>query len=115
MMFMGFIKKGNKKEEKKEKEIKQAQGISIPSPKESSDESLIVSIDIKEKIETFIFKILYDQKSVKSLKELTEMALEKAAQERITISEKPINLIINQMNKDEKIQFTQKDGWKIRI
>jgi len=35
--------------------------------------------------------------------------------ERITISEKIINIIINQMNKNRKIQFTQKEGWKIRI
>ena len=52
---------------------------------------------------------------VKSLKDLTERTLEKAAQERITISEKQINLIINQMNKKKKIQFTQTEGWKILI
>ncbi len=79
------------------------------------DESLIVPSKIKEKIERIILKILYDQKAVKSLKELTEKALDRAAKERITISERSINLIIHQMNKDEKIQFTQKDGWKIRI
>jgi hypothetical protein len=111
-MLMGFIKKENTKEEMSEKEVKQDQAS---SPKVNTNESLTIPLNIKEKIETYILKILYDKKSVKSLKELTEMALEKAAQERITISEKPINLIINQMNKDEKIQFTQKDGWKIRI
>ncbi len=81
----------------------------------NNDESLIVPLNIKEKIETIILKILYKCKSVKSLKELTEKTLEKSAQERITTTEKHINLIINQMNKDEKIKFTQKDGWKIRI
>ena len=100
-MFMGFIKK-----EESGKEIRKDQ---------NSDEISIVPFNIKEQIESFILKILYERKSVKSLKELTERTLEKAAHERITISEKSINLIINQMNKDEKIQFTQKDGWKIRI
>lgn len=93
----------------------QDQGTGLFSSDFNHDESLIVPLKIKEKIERIILKILYDQKSVKSLKELTEKALDRAAKERITISEKPINLIIHQMNKDEKIQFTQKDGWKIRI
>ncbi len=91
------------------------QVINFFSSNFNHDESLIVPSNIKEKIERIILKILFDQKAVKSLKELTEKALDRAAKERITISEKSINLIIHQMNKDEKIQFTQKDGWKIRI
>ena len=68
-----------------------------------------------EKIEKIVLKILYDEKSVKSLKMLTDKILEKAINERITISEKPIIQIIYQLNKEEKIIFTQKDGWRIRI
>ncbi|MFX0005218.1 MAG: hypothetical protein ACFFA7_00400 [Promethearchaeota archaeon] len=68
-----------------------------------------------EKIEKIVLKNLYDEKSVKSLKLLTDKILEKAIKERITISEKPINQIIYQMNKAEKIIFTQKNGWRIRI
>jgi hypothetical protein len=60
-------------------------------------------------------KILFDEKSVKSLKLLTEKVLERINKEKITISEKPIIQIIYQLNKEEKIIFTQKDGWKIRI
>ncbi|MBA7707545.1 hypothetical protein ES703_116419 [subsurface metagenome] len=52
---------------------------------------------------------------MKSLKILTEKVLERAVKEKVTISEKSIHLIIYQLNKDQKIQFTQKDGWKIRI
>ena len=59
-------------------------------------------------------KILFDEKSVKSLKLLTEKVLERINKEKITISEKPIIQIIYQLNKEEKIIFTQKDGWKIR-
>ena len=72
-------------------------------------------MNIKEQIERIILKILFDEKSVKSLSLLTEKVLERAVKERITISEKSINLIIHQLNKEERIQFTQKDGWKIRI
>lgn len=78
-------------------------------------DSLIVSPNIKDKIEKIILKILYDEKSVKSLKLLTEKVLERAIEEKIIISEKPINTIIYQLNKDRKIEFTQTDGWKIRI
>jgi len=49
------------------------------------------------------------------MKLLTEKILEQAFKERITISEKPINQIIYQLNKEEKIIFTQRDGWRIRI
>ena len=75
----------------------------------------MVPLNIKEQIERIILKVLYDEKSVKSLKILTEKVLERAVKEKVTISEKPIHLIIYQLNKDQKIQFTQKDGWKIRI
>jgi len=76
---------------------------------------LIVSPNIKDKIEKIILKILYDEKSVKSLKILIERVLERAIEERIIISEKSINMIIYQLNKEKKIEFTQTDGWKIKI
>ncbi len=79
------------------------------------DESLIVSPNIKDKIEKIILKILFDEKSVKSLKLLTEKVLERAIEEKIIISEKVINSIIYQLNKDKKIEFTQTNGWRIRI
>ena len=71
--------------------------------------------EIKIQIEKIIFKILYEEKSVKSLKLLSDKVLENAAKQRIAISEKTINLIISQMNKLNKIEFTQKEGWKIKI
>lgn len=46
---------------------------------------------------------------------LSDKVLERAAKQRLTISEKTINLIIHQMNSNEKIEFTQKAGWKIKI
>ena len=76
---------------------------------------MIIPSNIEEQIERIILKILYDEKSVKSLKTLTEKVLEAATEKRITISEKNINSIIYQLNKEKKIQFTQTDGWKIRI
>ena len=76
---------------------------------------MIVSPNIKDKIEKIILKILYDEKSVKSLKILIERVLERAIEERIIISEKSINMIIYQLNKEKKIEFTQTDGWKIKI
>jgi len=75
----------------------------------------MIPLNIKEKIEKIILKILFDEKSVKSLKVLTEKVLERAIEEKITISEKLIRTIIYQLNKNEKIEFTQSDGWKIRI
>lgn len=95
--------------------IEQDEGIDISLSDLESDQTLIVPSNIQEQIEKIILKILYDEKSVKSLKMLTEKVLERAVKERITISEKPINLIIYQMNSNEKIEFTQKNGWKIRI
>jgi len=79
------------------------------------DESLKIPLSIKEEVERIILKILYDEKSVKSLKILIEKVLERAMEKKVTISEKSINLIIYQMDYDKKILFTQKDGWKIRI
>ena len=95
--------------------IEQDEGIDISLSDLESNQTLMVPSNIQEQIEKIILKILYDEKSVKSLKMLTEKVLEGAVKERITISEKPINLIIYQMNSNEKIEFTQKYGWKIRI
>ena len=74
-----------------------------------------IPANLNDQIERIILKILYEEKSVRTTKTLIEFTLEKAMKERITISEKIINKIINQMNKNRKIQFTQKEGWKIRI
>jgi hypothetical protein len=82
---------------------------------DSNNDTLTIPLNIKEQIERIILKILYDEKAVRSLKLLTEKVLERAVKERITISEKPINSIIYQLNKEERIEFTQKVGWKIRI
>ncbi len=95
--------------------IEQENGLEITLSDLEDDKDLIVPFNIKEKIERIILKILYEEKSVKSLKILTETVLERAITDKITISEKHINLIIYQLNKELKIQFTQRDGWKIRI
>ena len=95
--------------------IEHEQGLDFALSDLEDDETLVVPLNIKEQIERIILKVLYDEKSVKSLKILTEKVLERAVKEKVTISEKPIHLIIYQLNKDQKIQFTQKDGWKIRI
>jgi len=95
--------------------IEHEQGFDFALSDLEDDETLVVPLNIKEQIERIILKVLYDEKSVKSLKILTEKVLERAVKEKVTISEKPIHLIIYQLNKDQKIQFTQKDGWKIRI
>jgi len=78
-------------------------------------ESLLIPSKIKKQIEKIVLKILYKEKSVKTLKLLNDKALESAAEQKVTVSEKVINLIINQMNKIGKIEFTQKEGWKIKI
>ena len=67
----------------------------------------------KDKIEKIIFKVLYESKSINSTKILLEKALEKTLEEKITISEKNIKLIINELKNEKKIQFNQKDGWKM--
>jgi hypothetical protein len=93
----------------------QDQGIKLPLPDVERNGISIIPLNTKEQIEKIILKILYDEKSVKTLKGLTEKALEVATKKRITISEKNINNIIYQLNKEKKIQFTQTEGWKIRI
>ncbi len=73
----------------------------------------------KDKIEKIIFKILYDNsvqsKSIKSTKILIDKVLEKTLEEKITISMKNIRLIISSLKIEKKIQFNQKEGWKIQI
>ena len=109
------MQKKSKKTKLKTIIIEQEQGFDFALSDLEDDETLVVPLNIKEQIERIILKVLYDEKSVKSLKTLTEKVLERAVKEKVTISEKPIHLIIYQLNKDQKIQFTQKDGWKIRI
>jgi hypothetical protein len=58
---------------------------------------------------------LYEEKSVKTLKMLSDKVLERAAAQKITVSEKAITFIIHQMNTNNKIEFTQRLGWKIKI
>ncbi|MCK4780272.1 MAG: hypothetical protein KAT57_08790 [Candidatus Lokiarchaeota archaeon] len=95
--------------------IEQDDELEIALSDFEDNKDIMIPLNIKEQIERIILKILYEEKSVKSLKILIEKVLEKTIKEKITISEKPINLIIYQLNKDQKIQFTQRDGWKIRI
>ncbi|MFW9989567.1 MAG: hypothetical protein ACFFC3_13005, partial [Candidatus Odinarchaeota archaeon] len=95
--------------------IEQDDGLDISLSDLEGDKDLIVPFDIKEKIESLILKILYDKKSVKSLKILAEIVLESAVKEKIILSEKQVNLIIHQLNKEQQIQFSQRDGWKIKI
>lgn len=81
----------------------------------SKKESFLIPVKIKNQIEKIVLKILYEERSVETLKLLIDKVLEYAANQRITVSEKVINLIINQMNKTGTIEFTQKEGWKIKI
>ena len=61
-----------------------------------------------ENIERIVLKILYNEKAIKSTNLLVERVL--------AISEKNIKLIINKMDQENKIQFSQsKGGWKIKI
>lgn len=72
--------------------------------------------DTREQIEKIILKILYNENAVKSTNLLIEKVLAITFEEKITISEKNIKYIINQMDKQKKIQFSQaKGGWKIQI
>jgi hypothetical protein len=96
------------KGEHKENEIR------IP-PFSKKKDALMIPVKIRDQIEKFILKILYEDKAVKSLKVLLDKVLEKGVEEKIVITEKDISLIIHQMDKDDKIQFTQKEGWKIKI
>ncbi|MFX0069756.1 MAG: hypothetical protein ACFFAO_01570 [Candidatus Hermodarchaeota archaeon] len=70
---------------------------------------------LKEQIETIILRILYNEKSVKSTTILVDKVLNKTFEEKITVSEKNIKDIINQMDKEDKIQYSQKTGWRIQI
>lgn len=88
---------------------------SASSGDRSKKESFLIPVKIKNQIEKIVLKILYEKKSVETLKLLIDKVLEYAANQRITVSEKVINLIINQMNKTGRIEFTQKQGWKIKI
>ena len=72
--------------------------------------------DTREQIEKIILKILYKENAVKSTNLLIEKVLAITFEEKITISERNIKHIINQMDKEKKIQFSQaKGGWKIQI
>ena len=79
------------------------------------EDKLKIPIELQEQIEKIVLKILYDEKSVKSSRLLMEKVLERATKERITVSDKMINIIIQHMNKNEKINFAQSKGWTIRI
>ena len=78
-------------------------------------DSLLIPSKLKKQIKKIILKTLYEERAVKTLKLLSDKVLENAAGQKVTVSEKVINLIINQMNKIEQIEFTQKEGWKIKI
>ena len=69
----------------------------------------------KDKIEKIIFKLLYEFKSIISTNILVEKILEQTLEEKITISEKNIKNIIFLLKNEKKIQFNQKEGWKIKI
>ena len=69
-----------------------------------------------ENIERIVLKILYNEKAIKSTNLLVERVLAMTFEEKIAISEKNIKLIINKMDQENKIQFSQsKGGWKIKI
>lgn len=74
-----------------------------------------IQSDIREKMENIILKVIYELKSVKSTNLLIEKVLEKSFEKKVTVSEKIIKMIINEMNDDKKIKFNQKEGWKIQI
>ena len=69
----------------------------------------------KDQVESIVLKLLYREKSVKTQKLLVDKVLEIAVSERITISEKNVKQIVDQMRKDKKVKFSQKEGWKIQI
>ncbi|MFX1442219.1 MAG: hypothetical protein ACFFHV_02290 [Promethearchaeota archaeon] len=75
-----------------------------------------IPADAVENIERIVLRILYDEKAVKSTNLLVERVLAITFEEKIAISEKNIKLIINKMDQEDKIQFSQsKGGWKIKI
>jgi hypothetical protein len=69
----------------------------------------------KSALEKIILKILYDEKNVKSTNLLIEKVLNKTFEEKITISEKNIKSIIDNMHNEKKIKYRQKEGWTIQI
>ncbi len=75
-----------------------------------------IPAEIIDNIERIVLKILYDEKAIKSTNLLIDRVLEITFEEKVTISEKNIKFIINKMDKEDKIQFTQsKGGWRIKI
>lgn len=68
-----------------------------------------------ENIDRIVLKILYNEKAIKSTNLLVERVLAITFEEKIAISEKNIKLIINKMDQENKIQFNQSKGWKIKI
>lgn len=119
--------RAEKAEEKKEKQskvefrtivIEQAElnnEVAKNTIEKVKKDSLLIPSKLKKQIEKIILKTLYEERAVKTLKLLSDKVLENAAGQKVTVSEKVINLIINQMNKIEQIEFTQKEGWKIKI
>jgi chorismate mutase len=57
-------------------------------------DKLKIPIELQDRIEKIVSRILYDEKSVKSSRLLMEKVLERVTKERITISDKMINSII---------------------
>ncbi|MFW9823309.1 MAG: hypothetical protein ACFFE4_10260 [Candidatus Thorarchaeota archaeon] len=96
-------------------EPEQSEAASILGKDKIQKDTITISSKIEDKIEKIILKILFEDKSVKTVKLLKDKVLERLAQERITISAKIIDRIINQMNTSNKIEFTQTEGWKIKI
>ncbi|MGQ4875327.1 MAG: hypothetical protein ACP6IY_14780, partial [Promethearchaeia archaeon] len=74
-----------------------------------------IPVKIRDQIESIILKILYKEKAVKTQKILVERVLDEAVKKKLTISEKNIREIIADMRKNNKIRFTQKEGWRIQI
>lgn len=91
------------------------EAASILGKDKKQKDTITISSKIEEQIQKIIIKILFEDKSVKTVKLLKDKVLERLVQERITISAKIIDRIINQMNTSNKIEFTQTEGWKIKI
>ena len=87
------------------------------APAGQKQEAGLESIPIKtrDRVESIVLKLLYQEKSVKTQKILIDKILEIAVTEKVTVSEKNVRLIVDQMRKEKKIQFNQKEGWKIQI
>ncbi|MFO8018252.1 MAG: hypothetical protein R6U96_06420, partial [Promethearchaeia archaeon] len=87
------------------------------TPKKGAKGKGIESVpkNVRDYVESTILKILYKEKSVKSKAVMIEKVLEASAEDKKTISEKTVKLVMDQMRKEKKIQFTQKEGWKIQI